>query len=205
MLAALAGCSASPAAGGPARLRGPPEKLPAPLEIHESDDASYDWHGLLVVPFGSRLKTVPLSLHEVLLFRDQGRGSAAILAEDAECYAPDAGAPRFAGQDPYEYLLCFKQDRLTHIQAAVYLPPAQAPGVLMAACAHWLKAAASSGTSAGAAAAAAAPSAGAPKSDTPAGAACEGRDGAVRFSGRLGDQSAAQTMLSITLDSVADR
>jgi hypothetical protein len=146
---------------------------------------------LLIVPFGSPLKDVPLTLHEVLLFRDQGRGAAADLPEDAECYAADAAAPRFAGQDPFEYLLCFKQDRLTHIQAAVHLPPLQAPGVFAAACARWLKSAAPG-----------APARALAESQT--GNACEGRDEAVRFSGRLGDQSEAQATLSITLDSVAE-
>jgi hypothetical protein len=40
--------------------------------------------------------------------------------------------------------------------------------------------------------------------DPPADDACEGRDGTVRFSSRLGDQSDTQATLSITLDSVAD-
>ena len=51
-------------------------------------DASYDWHVLLVAPFGSVLKDIPLTLHEVLLFRDEAHGAAA--ADDAECYAADA-------------------------------------------------------------------------------------------------------------------
>ena len=38
-------------------------------------DASYDWHGLLIAPFGSVLKDIPLTLHEVLLFRDEAHGS----------------------------------------------------------------------------------------------------------------------------------
>ncbi len=48
------------------RLRRP-QPAPAPL------DASYDWHVLLVAPFGSVLKDVPLTLHEVLLFRDEAQ------------------------------------------------------------------------------------------------------------------------------------
>lgn len=192
--AALAACSASRPAGIPAASRAAP---PAPAAVPAIGTASDDWRGLLIVPFGSPLKSVPLALHEVLLFRDQGRGAAADLPEDAECYAADAAAPRFAGQDPFEYLLCFKQDRLTRIQAAVHLPPAQAPGVFAAACARWLKTAAPGGVPAGAADAAVPAAA-------QGGDACEGRDGAVGFSGRLGDQSEAQATLSITLDSIAD-
>src|SRR6185312_10690938 len=196
LLAALAACSASPPIA-PSPSRSPPQALPAPAPVPEPGDASDDWRGLLIVPFGSPLKDVPLTLHEVLLFRDQGRAAGADLPEDAECYAADAAAPRFAGQDPFEYLLCFKQDRLTRIQAAVHLPPAEAPGVLAAACARWLKASAPGGAPAGAVGTAV-------PAEGHAGDDCEGRDGAVRFSGHLGDQSEAQATLSITLDSVAD-
>ena len=197
LLAALTACSASPPTA-PSRSRAP-AALPAPAEVHEHEPggASDDWRGLLIVPFGSPLKDVPLTVHEVLLFRDQGRAVEADLPEDAECYAADAAAPRFAGQDPFEYLLCFNQDRLTRIQAAVRLPSAEAPGVFAAACARWLKTAAPGGAPAGAADAAV-------PAEHHGGDACEGRDGAVRFSGRLGDQSEAQATLSVTLDSVAD-
>jgi hypothetical protein len=194
-LAALAACSASP----PTTLspsRSPPKALPAPAAVPEPGDASDDWRGLLIVPFGSPLKDVPLTLHEVLLFRDQGRAVGTDLPEDAECYATDTAAPRFAGQVPYEYLLCFKQDRLTRIQAAVHLPPTEAPGVFAAVCARWLKTSVPGGASAAAAGTAV-------PTDTQ-GDDCEGRDGAVRFSGRLGDQSEAQATLSITLDGIAD-
>ncbi len=57
----------------------------------------------------------------------------------AECYAADAPAPRFLGRTPDEYLLCFKQDRLSRIQAAVLLPAAEADGVFAAACAAWAR------------------------------------------------------------------
>ena len=50
-----------------------PEPPPAPPPL----DASYDWHVLLIAPFGSLLKDIPATLHEVLLFRDEEHNSAA--------------------------------------------------------------------------------------------------------------------------------
>ena len=149
-------------------------------------DASYDWHVLLIAPFGSVLKDIPLPLHEVLLFRDEARGAAA--ADDAECYAPDQTAPQFVGHTPDEYLLCFKQDRLMRIQASVRLAT-QAPEVFAAACAGWLQRAVAS----------AAPAPPAP-SAAPAADSCEGREGAMHFSARLGLEP--ESNLSIVLDSV---
>jgi hypothetical protein len=108
----------------------------------------------------------------VLLFRDDGTADNAAAA--VECYAADAPAPRFLGRTPDEYVLCFKQDRLSRIEAAVVLPAAEADGVFAAACAAW---------------GAAAP-------------ACEGRDGAIRFRGRL--EQDAESTLSIILDDAAD-
>src|SRR3984885_6597252 len=128
LLAALAGCGA-PAPRGAAPDRTPPPNTP------EVQDASYDWHGLLIAPFGSVLKDIPLTLHEVLLFRDEAHGAAA--ADDGECYAADTPAPRFLGRTPEEYLLCFKQDRLARIQASVRLASAEAPEVFATACAGW--------------------------------------------------------------------
>src|SRR5580692_4038147 len=78
----LAACAAP--APKPATTLAP---APAPL------DASYDWHVLLVVPFGSVLKDVPLTLHEVLLFRDDAQHAAP--ADELECYAVDGTSPRF--------------------------------------------------------------------------------------------------------------
>ena len=165
---ALAGCRAVP----------PP---PPPPAAHEPELGSNDWHGLVIAPFGSVLKDVPMALHEVLLFRDDGTADNAAAA--VECYAADAPAPLFLGRTPDEYVLCFKQDRLSRIQAAVLLPAAEAEAVFAAACAAWLR-------NAGAAA----PQAG----ET----ACEGRDGAIRFRGRL--EQEAESTLSITLDDAAD-
>src|SRR5665811_1083135 len=83
---ALAACAAQ--APKPAAL--PP--APPPL------DASYDWHVLLIAPFGSVLKDVPSTLHEVLLFRDEVRNASA--ADELECYAVDGARPRFIARQP---------------------------------------------------------------------------------------------------------
>src|ERR1700737_4255137 len=75
LLAPIAAChTPSPRAAAP-------DRTPPPPPAHEPADASYDWHGLLIAPFGSVLKDVPVALHEVLLFRDEARGGTA--ADDA--------------------------------------------------------------------------------------------------------------------------
>jgi hypothetical protein len=170
-LAALAACRApSPRAAAPAGL-------PAPA-AQPADDAMYDWHGLIIAPFGSTLKSIPGVLNEVLLFRDEAHRAA---ADDAECYSTDAPAPRFVGRVPEQYLLCFKHDRLSRIQASVHLPADEAPAAFAAACAAWLRHAV-------------------PASEPRNAGNCDGRDGAVQFSGRLVDE----TGLSIVLDGVPD-
>jgi hypothetical protein len=197
-LATLPGCRApGPHATAPDHAPPPPEARPL--------DGSYDWHVLVVAPFGSVLKQIPLSLHEVLLFRDQERGNTT--ADDAECYASDAPAPRFVGRTPDEYLLCFKADRLARIQASVRLTAAEAPEVLAAACGVWLKNAARTATGAAVPSAASA-SADAPSTAVQSDDACKGRDGFVRFGAHLGEEagpaetSQTETTLSITLDGV---
>jgi hypothetical protein len=180
MLTTLIGCRAPPPQATT------PARPPAPADTRPPADASYDWHGLLVAPFGSVLKDVPLTLHEVLLFRDDAHGSAAV--DDAECYAADTPAPRFLGRTPEEYLLCFKQDRLARIQASVRVAAAEAPEMFATACAGWLKNHIAAEPAAG-----------------QGGDACQGRDGAIRFSARLEEDSdSAETALSITLDSAPD-
>ncbi len=175
-LAALTACH-------PAAVREPsPEHLPAP-DPHPPADAAYDWHVLLIVPFGSVLKDIPLTLHEVLLFRDEAPGAAA--GDDAECYASDGPAPRFAGITPDEYLLCFKHDRLSRVQASVRLGDPQPAVVFAAACADWQRRASPAPATAGAAG---------------PGGTCEGSEGAVRFNARF-DEDAT---LSIVLDALPE-
>src|ERR1700721_3197656 len=108
LLAACAASQPKPAAA--------PVPAPAPL------DASYDWHVLLVALFGSVLKDVPLTLHEVFLFHEAGRAAP---TGELECYAVDGARPRFVARSPSPYLLCFKQDRLARIRATVQLPPGE--------------------------------------------------------------------------------
>jgi hypothetical protein len=152
---------------------------PAPAG-DETSDALYDWHGLILVPFGTRLKESPLALHEVLLFNDSGAAEAA----DRECYTIDTAPPKFVGRQAGDYLLCFDHDRLNRIEATVRLPAESAASIFAAACARWLK------TSA-------------PASQTPNG--CDGRDGATGFNARLGGETAqAADTLSISLFNVAD-
>jgi hypothetical protein len=231
LLAALTAChSPSPRATAPERVQTPPS-------AREPADGSYDWHVLLIAPFGSVLKEIPAALHEVLLFRDDAHGNGAAgnaaagntaagsaatgsaaadaAAVDAECYATETPAPRFVGRVPDEYLLCFKQDRLSRIQASVRVAVAQASDEFAAACAGWLKNAASStgvgepgvGASGAGVSAAGAPGAVSPSAEAQNAGACEGRDGAIRFRGRLEEEPGPaetpqmESVLSITLDS----
>jgi hypothetical protein len=224
--AALIGCqSAPPQATVP--LRATPGAA-----AQEAGDSSYDWRGLLIAPFGTVLKAIPLTLHEVLLFRDEAHatgsedvaagvpapGAAASTA--SECYAADTPAPLFAGRTPDEYVLCFARDRLARIQVSVRLTTAEAPAVFAAACAAWIKNAASVAPAAASpnADTSSAPGAGVSAPGSPvaqhqtaeaSAAACEGRDGAIRFGGRLGEETDRSEMpptestMSITLESLS--
>jgi hypothetical protein len=186
LLAALAACHAPSPRVTAAHSAPPPS-------THEPEDGTYDWHGLLIAPFGSLLKDIPLTLHEVLLFRDEAESTRAV--DDAECYAADTPAPRFVGRTPEEFLLCFKQDRLSRIQASVRLAAAEASDVFAVACAGWMK-------NAPATASAAAQGATAQGAAATVSTACEGHDGTIRFSGRLEkDPSETETDLIVILDS----
>ncbi len=179
-LATLVGCQ-TPSSRAKAPQPAAPVAAPAPL------DPSFDWHVLVIAPFGSVLKDVPRTLHEVLLFRDQDPGAAP--ADDGECYAADAPAPQFVGRVPDEYMLCFKQDHLSRIQASVRLPGSDAGARFAAACDGWRKKAAT---------ATVAPAVAPAPSDAQNADACEGRDGAIHFSAHLVREP--ETALSITLD-----
>ena len=69
-LGLVAVCVLSACAGQPS------SKLPAAhgqavtVPVAAPLDASYDWHGLVLMPFGTLLKSSPIALHEVLLFHD---------------------------------------------------------------------------------------------------------------------------------------
>jgi hypothetical protein len=173
-LAALAAC-VSPSLPPPPRI--PPAEKP---------HVSYDWHPLLIAPFGTLLKEIPVGLHEVLLFRDATQGGEA--RENGDCYALDGEPPSFAGHRPDEYLLCFDRDRLSRIEPSVRLSPEGAGTAFAEACAGWR----ANGT----------PSA-APPPTEPGG--CQGRDGAVAFRALLsGAEASSPDVLSISLISAAD-
>ena len=157
LLAALGGCHHAPAI--PATR--PPTPVVAPIA------APYDWRGLLIAPFGTVLKAIPVALHEVLLFRED---PAAALPE---CYAADGPGPNIAGHIPDEYVLCFAHDRLARVQVSASLTAAEAAEVFAAGCA-----------------------AGAPSAAPESGVACE-RDGAVRFSGRFDDGTLSITLETV--------
>jgi len=156
------------------------EPAPAPAPSGAATDASYDWHVLVLAPFGMLLKESPLALHEVLLFHDETPGAPEVAGRD--CYAVDSPAPRFVGQQPDQYLLCFDHDRLHRIEASVSLHAAEAQQVFDQACALWLKNTAPAGN----------------------GAACEGRDGSITFAARLAVvPGEAAATLSMVLSSTA--
>jgi len=178
--AALAACatpSVPPHAPSPAAAAGPPP-------------VSYDWHPLIIIPFGTLLQAIPLTLHEVLLFHDAEQPAGG--GEEGDCFAiSGAPPPQWAGQAPDEYYLCFVHDRLDRVEASLRLPEDGA-AVFAAACAQWLEGAAQA----------------APSTD-----GCEGHDGAIGFRARLGavperaaaagEPASSARTLSISVFSVA--
>jgi hypothetical protein len=157
---AAAGLLMLAACASPPPKAHPPEAGPAQNDA--AAKASFDWHPLVVAPFGTRLVDSPIRLHEVLFFREQSQGPAEI--ESKDCYAVDGTPPAFIGQAPDEYLMCFEHDRLDRIDASVRIAAADAPRVFGRACALWL---------------------GNAQPLTKADDACEGRDGDIAFSARL--------------------
>ena len=158
----------------------PPPKPAAPAAPPPLD-ASYDWHVLLIAPFGSALKDIPLAVHEVLLFRDEAPGSASLGApahDDPECYAVEGKSPRFMARSPSEYLVCFTHDRLSRVEATVRLAQTESEQIFADACGLWTK-------------------------NTPAGGrTCDGADGTITFAAHLeSDADAADAQLVIQLDS----
>jgi hypothetical protein len=160
----LEGCAGSAPARGPA----PPALPTAPAVPH-------DFNPLVLAPFGTAFKDVPIPLTEVLVFHQPG---AARTGEEADCFQPNV-VVAFLGRAPVEHLLCFDHDHLGKIEASVVLPAAEAPDLFAAACADWRR-------------------------GNPPGAlepnTCEGRQGDIAFSARRtdGPEPGAAT-LSITL------
>jgi hypothetical protein len=169
----LAACAASKHEIAP-----PPAKPPPP-------DASYDWHVLLIAPFGSVLKDIPLALHEVLVFRDEAQSASP--ADYPECYAANGAAPRFMTHSPSSYLLCFNHGRLSRIEATVRLPQNESAQIVADACALWTKNA-QAPTSAG-------------SEGSEGSAACEGADGGIAFAAHIEDApNEEDTQLTVQLD-----
>ncbi len=165
--AALAACAASAPSGKQAPTRGPVGQMaPAP---------GYDWHVLMVMPFGTLLKDVPFALGEVLVFHDSAE--AAGRREDRECYRLRGTVPpRFFARPVDEYALCFENDRLNRVEASVSLPGESAAAQFAAACAEWQQAGA---------AGVAAPD------------RCAGRSGATDFDARLTPAAPAVSIVLI--------
>jgi hypothetical protein len=150
----LAACASSPPKTTP---------LVTPARNDPAAAASYDWHPLVIAPFGTRLVDSPIRLHEVLLFHEQPHAPAEI--ESKDCYAADGGtAPAFMGLAPDEYLMCFEHDRLDRIEVSVRIAAGDAAGDFGRACALWSRNA---------------------EPLPPADDTCEGRDGDIAFSARL--------------------
>jgi len=164
----LEGCAGSAPARGPAAA---PPAVPAAV--------SHDFSALVLAPFGTPFKDVPVSLTEVLVFHQP---DARRTSEDADCFRPNV-VVAFLGRTPTDHLLCFDHDRLGRIEAAVVLPAADAPALFAAACADWRRG-------------------NPPTALEPD--ACEGRQGDIAFSARRtdGPDSAAATV-SITLTAVS--
>jgi len=153
------GRTATTAAPAAVRAATPPA---TPARNDSAADASYDWHPLVIAPFGTRLVDSPIRLHEVLLFHEQPHAPAEI--ESKDCYAADGTAPAFMGHAPDEYLMCFEHDRLDRIEVSVRIAADDAAGDFGRACALWSRNA---------------------KPPPPADDTCEGRDGDIAFSARL--------------------
>jgi hypothetical protein len=168
----LEGCAGSAPVRGPAPTAALPAAPPA---------VSHDVSPLVLAPFGTAFKDVPVALTEVLVFHQT---DARRTSEDADCFRPN-GVVAFLGRAATEHLLCFDHDRLSRIEAAVVLPATEAPALFAAACADWQRD-------------------NPPAAPAPAPDACEGRQGDIALSARRtdGPDSAAATV-SITLVAVS--
>jgi len=185
MKAGASGCLAAASLLAMAACAPPPRADLRPTDqapLGHRPDASFDWHRLVIMPFGTLLKESPVALHEVLLFHDESRG--ATQAERKDCFGVDAEPPSFAGERPEVYLLCFNHDHLSRIDAAVELPAATAERDFARACALWLKNSAA----------------------LPSGNTCEGRDGDIAFSAHLESATGESILpLRLTLLDAAER
>jgi hypothetical protein len=171
--ACVCGCASAPHPAASAGPSGPP---PAPANA----GPVYDWRPLILVPFGTLLKDMPLALNEVLLFRDASAPASSGTPNDPEsgdCFSMDgASPPQFLARRPDSYLLCFEHDRLHRIETSVQL--AEPEPLLGALCSQWLGRAQDT-------------------ERTPDD--CAGREGAVEWRVRIARGPQSSATLSITL------
>jgi hypothetical protein len=178
-MACVCGCASVPHPASSAGPSGPPPAAASAGPV-------YDWRPLIVVPFGTLLKDMPLALDEVLIFRDAaGRspagpaasGTPNDLESGGDCFSMDgASPPQFLARRPDSYLLCFEHDRLRRIEATVQL--AETEPLLGALCTQWLGRAQDTAR-------------------TPDG--CAGREGAVEWRVHVARGPESSTTVSITL------
>jgi hypothetical protein len=93
-----------------------------------------------------------------------------------ECYAVDGARPRFVARSPSEYLLCFKHDRLSRVEATVQLPAEEAVRIYADACGLWLK------------------------KPLAIGEECAGTDGGITFAAHFENEPDESAQLTIQLD-----
>lgn len=170
--AGLAACSSAP----PRVVAHSADSAPAAGAVA---DPTYDWHGLIVVPFGTRLKDTPVPLHEVLLFHEASRDPAEPDLKD--CFSIDGAPPRLVGREPDDYLVCFEHDRLSRIDASVQIAADEAAQVFAKVCAAWSKSAL-----------------------PPERTSCEGHDGTMVVNVRLSMLPDEPAILSVTLIDAGD-
>ena len=107
------------------------------------------------------------------MFRDQ---QSAVPADQLECYAVDGRRPSFIARVPSEYLLCFKHDRLSRIEATVRLPGDEAARIFADACGLWMK------------------------KSSAATEECAGSEGGIAFAGHFENEPDESAQLTIQLD-----
>jgi hypothetical protein len=189
----LAACASPPSRDHPPGT-GRPAPVPAatraatplvtPAQNDAAANAAFDWHPLVVAPFGTLLKDSPVRLREVLLFHEQSHGPAEI--ESKDCYTVEGTPPTLAGHPPDEYLLCFEHDRLDRIEASVRFAADDAARDFGRACALWL---------------------GNAQPLTKSDETCEGRDADIAFSARLmaaPGESTAELLITLSDAAKAD-
>ena len=156
----LAACAASPRAP-PVHTTAPARVAPNGLDIGSAvrSDDPYDWRNLAVAPFGSTLKDLKSSSHEVVLFD---------AVPDEDCRALESDVPNFLSGKPDSYLVCFYHDRLVRFEVAAQVAAADADALLAKVCTAGIKGMTVEPTGE---------------------RLCQGRDGTVVFNASLADEA----------------